>query len=200
MDIGIIKQVARSQLTNHWGTAILTTLIVSALTGAAAAAAGVGALIVGGPLAVGSAVIYLGFLRRNEAQIGSVFDGFRDSFVNSFVAHLLTGLYVFLWSLLFVIPGIVKALGYAMTPYILADIPDMDGQEAMRLSQRMMDGYKGKLLCLHLSFIGWYLLSALTFGILAIVYVSPWEQESEAAFYDQLRRENPQPELCWTQK
>lgn len=86
------------------------------------------------------------------------------------------------------IPAIIKSLSYAMVPYILADAPDVKVREAMKLSMRMTKGHKGALVVMYLSFIGWYLLSPLTLGILAIVYVNPYVYTSVAGFYSGLKQ------------
>ena len=85
------------------------------------------------------------------------------------------------------IPAIIKSLSYSMVPYLLADAPDMKVREAMKLSMRMTKGHKGALVVLYLSFIGWYLLSPFTLGILALVYVNPYLYTSLAGFYSGLK-------------
>lgn len=100
---------------------------------------------------------------------------------------LLKGIYNFLWSLLFVIPGIVKAYSYRMVPYILSDNPNMGADKAITLSRKMMDGNKLDTFILDLSFIGWYLLGALAFGI-GILFVNPYAYATSAQLYLNLRR------------
>ena len=116
-------------------------------------------LIIGGAGKLGYAIFNLNLVDRREAAFSDLFSQFYrlgDGFCMSF----LVGLYTFLWSLLFVIPGIVKAFSYAMTPYILAENPDMTATEAITASRRLMDGNKFRLFCLGFSFIGWKLLCA----------------------------------------
>ena len=91
-----------------------------------------------------------------------------------------------LWSLLFVIPGIIATYSYSMSFYILRDNPDMDANAARKASIEMMKGNKWKLFCLELSFIGWMLLSMLTFGIL-LLWVGPYMETAKAAFYEELK-------------
>ena len=79
-----------------------------------------------------------------------------------------------------------------MAPYILADNPEMDGKAALDASKKLMYGKKGRLFCLHLSFIGWIILSAFTFGILYICYVGPYIKAAEAAFYESIKYEVPE--------
>jgi len=89
--------------------------------------------------------------------------------------------------LIALIPAIVKGISYAMTPFILSDCPDVTARQALKLSMRMMDGHKKKLFTLALSFIGWFVLSALTLGILYVVYVGPYYYTTLAGFYDEVR-------------
>ena len=97
-------------------------------------------------------------------------------------------LYIFLWSLLLLIPGIVKAYSYAMTPYILRDNPELSANEAIDLSRKMMHGHKLDLFCLHLSFIGWSILCLFTCGI-GMLWLMPYMLTSQAAFYQDVRNE-----------
>lgn len=97
-------------------------------------------------------------------------------------------MYTLLWSLLLIIPGIVKACSYAMTPYILYDNPKLQGNAAIELSMRMMRGHKMKLCVLYLSFIGWFLLCILTLGI-GFLWLKPYVQASKAAFYEDVKEE-----------
>jgi uncharacterized membrane protein len=96
-------------------------------------------------------------------------------------------LFTVLWTWLFIIPGIVKSYAYFATPYILAESKDVEFREALKLSMRMTNGYKMKLFVTHLSFIGWYLLGMLTFGILLILYVAPYMQATMAGWYIEMR-------------
>lgn len=102
-------------------------------------------------------------------------------------AMFMTNLFIGLWSLLFVIPGIYKAYQYRMVPYLLAENPEMGYQRAIELSKAMMDGEKMNAFVLDLSFLGWYILSIFTCGILAIVYVSPYQAHTNAGLYIALR-------------
>lgn len=94
--------------------------------------------------------------------------------------------------MLFVIPGIIKSYSYAMTFYIMADNPEIDGMEAITRSRQMMNGNKWRLFCLDFSFIGWFILCILTFGLL-LLYVGPYMEAAHAAFYQSLKGEEPAP-------
>ena len=102
---------------------------------------------------------------------------------------LWMGLFLFLWGLLLYIPGVIKFFSYALTPYILADCPNVKARDALKLSMRIMKGKKGQLFGFYLSFIGWGLLSILTCGILTIFYVNPYLQSSMACWYLEARED-----------
>ena len=99
----------------------------------------------------------------------------------------LTSLYTFLWSLLFMIPGIIKVYSYSQTMFIKAENPDIPASRAIKLSMAMMDGHKWDLFVLHCSFIGWLLLSGLTYNILGIVYVFPYYYAALAFAYEEIK-------------
>ena len=119
--------------------------------------------------------------RKKAPEIGTLFGHFRN-WKTAVAAGFLRGLYVILWSLLFVIPGIVAGYSYAMTNYILAEHPELTASEAIDKSKQMMYGNRGRLFCLQLSFIGWNLLCILTLGI-GNLWLIPYKQAAEAAFY-----------------
>ena len=139
------------------------------------------------PLQVG---YYNTFKRlHREGDTGLVGNLFSQGFGNwghIVLGQLLMGIFIFLWSLLLIVPGIIKAYSYAMTPYILVDRPELSVRDAIRLSGRMMSGRKLDLFCLHLSFIGWMLLCILTLGI-GILFLSPYMMTAQAAFYQDIR-------------
>lgn len=120
---------------------------------------------------------YRFFILNQTAQpgIGTLLDGFRSGhYVNIVLTMFLRDLFTTLWSLLLVVPGIVKHYEYLMVPYIIAENPAMDYKEAFQISKQMMDGEKMEAFIMDLSFLGWYLLSAVTCGLLAIFYVNPY--------------------------
>ena len=129
---------------------------------------------------------YRFFILYQTAQpgIGTLLDGFRSGhYVNIVLTMFLRDLFTTLWSLLLVVPGIVKHYEYLMVPYIIAENPAMDYKEAFQISKQMMDGEKMEAFIMDLSFLGWYLLSAVTCGLLAIFYVNPYVQASFAEMY-----------------
>jgi len=151
-------------------------------------------------LVLGS-VVHLGYIRYNlnlidgrDAQFGDLFTYF-GRFLDAVVLRLLMGLFIFLWSLLFVIPGIIAGYSYAMAPYILAEDPSCTPMDALRRSKEMMDGHKMDLFILEISFIGWSILSAMTFGI-GQLFLTPYTCAATASFYRGLqhRPQLEQPE------
>lgn len=128
---------------------------------------------------------------QEPAEVGNILHGFKCGHYGKIVLTLfLRGLFISLWSLLFVIPGIVKAYSYRMVPYIMADDPQVSRQDAFDISREMMRGNKWRTFVLDLSFIGWEILSCLTFGILEIFYVAPYRNATYAELYLALRDAN----------
>lgn len=122
--------------------------------------------------------------RSGTPRIGIILEGFKSGHYGNLVLTMfLRDLFTWLWTLLFIIPGIVKRYEYLMIPYVLAENPGMDRKSAFEISKRMMTGHKMDAFILDLSFIGWHLLSALTCGILSIFYVSPYVQATYAEMY-----------------
>lgn len=141
-------------------------------------------LILGGVVQLGYAKFLLNQHDGNTYEIKDLFSQF-DRFSVGFLQAFLRNLYIVLWSLLLVIPGIIKSFSYAMTPFILADNPQMTAKEAIRRSQEMMDGHKGELFMLGLTFIGWELLNVFTLGI-GSLWLNPYMNASYAVFYREL--------------
>ena len=167
-----------TELFGNLPTIVKTYLIIAAST---AGAINFVAFILGGVVQLGYAQ-YL--LKQQDREVNSVKDLFSqfDRFSQGFLQAFLRGLYTFLWTLLFIIPGIVKSFAYAMTPFLMAEDPNLTAKEAIKLSQEKMMGHKGELFCLGLSFIGWSLLAALTGGI-GNIFLNPYMNAAYAAFY-----------------
>ena len=145
--------------------------------------------LLSGPLTVGLAAFYVRNLYGERDSL-SVTTPFTEAFRNyprKLGGTLWMGLFVFLWSLLLVIPGIIKSLSYGMTKYILADCPNVKAKDALKLSMRMMNGHKWEYFVLGLSFLGWLLLSVLTLGLLLTFYVNPYMENTFAAYYLEVR-------------
>lgn len=149
---------------------------------------GLARFIIGGTINLGYTQYLLDQHDRRELDFHVLFSQF-NRFGVGFLQFFLRDLYIALWSLLFIIPGIVKTYSYAMTPYILADHPEMTANEAITASRQLMDGHKGELFWLHLTFIGWGFLCIFTLGI-GHLFLNPYMNAAEAAFYRQLTDNN----------
>lgn len=121
--------------------------------------------------------------RKEKPEMSEIVYVFSHGYTNAVKVMFFKDLYVFLWSLLFIIPGIVKGYEYRMIPFLLAENPEMDMQEAFERSRKLMDGNKMDTFVLDLSFFGWALLSAFTCGILTVFYVSPYMALTDAELY-----------------
>ncbi len=183
------RKLAWERLSGNWGTAILAYLIYTLILGAVSSFTGIGGLILGGPLMVGLVAVFLSLIRAGKPKLDLLFENITENFVSKMVTYILYNVYLFLWSLLFFIPGMIKTYSYAMTFYILRDHPELTANEAITRSRKMMDGHKWQLFCLDFSFIGWILLSVLTCGILVIM-VAPYQMASHAAFYESIKGED----------
>ena len=144
------------------------------------------ALILGGTVELGYARFLLRQHDRKELQFSDLFSQF-ERFGTGFAQKFLRTLFIVLWSLLFIIPGIVKGLSYAMTPFILEEHPEMTASQAIKASMQLMDGHKMDLFILGLSFIGWSLLACLTMGI-GFLFLNPYMNAAYAAFYRDISR------------
>lgn len=149
------------------------------------------ALVVAGPLTIGLCYFFvMNVLGRDDLTATTPFTfAFSGNFGRKLGGYLWMYLFTVLWTLLFIIPGIIKGYSYAMTPYILADCPNVKAKDALKLSMRIMSGHKWELFVFHLSFIGWGLLSILTLGLLSIFYVDPYMKSSEATYYLEVREQ-----------
>lgn len=144
------------------------------------------------PLEVGCKKFFLDASDGN-AWLGNMGYAFKNGYVNVVGTMLLMNLFIFLWGLLLVIPGIYKAYEYRMIPYLLAEDPNLSFSEAKRLSSEMMYGEKWDAFVLDLSFILWHFLSSLTWGLVGIFWVNPYIQYTNAELYKVLRTKVPGP-------
>ncbi len=143
---------------------------------------------VGSQVKVGSCRYFLKHRKNHPVEIGELFKSYSDrTFLNVAKVSFIKDIQIMLWSCLCFIPGIIKIYEYAAVPYILSVNPTMEYKRALDLSKRIMNGHKLEFFELGISFIGWYLLSAFTCGILAIVYVSPYYLIAEAEFFSYVR-------------
>lgn len=141
-------------------------------------------LLIGGAVQLGYAGMLLKQHEKKDTAFDQLFSQFHR-FGQGFAQKFLRGLYSLLWGLLFIIPGIIKSYSYAMTPFIMADHPELTANEAIARSEAMMDGHKGDLFILRLTFIGWDLLAVLTMNVGHLV-LNPYKNAAEAAFYREI--------------
>ncbi len=189
---------ARKILSENWGGAIIATLIYLAISMVIGFIPGA-SLILGGPLMLGWALWALGVNRNQDFDYNKIFEGF-NNFGNSLVTYLLMIVFIILWTLLLIIPGIIKGLAYSQTFYILADKPDIKPMEALRQSEAMMKGNKTKYFLLILLFFLLALACVLTLGI-GFLFLIPLMQVTTARFYQELKgdEENNEVELIGTE-
>lgn len=186
-----IRAKAREQLggkifATNWLYALVIMLIVQAVLSISSFTA-ILPLILTGPLTVGVASIFLGLTRdKKEIKLEDAFGGFVNNIGDNIVLGLLISLFTALWSLLFLIPGIIKAYSYSMSYYIKNDHPEYTWQQCIDESRHIMDGNKAKLFLLDLSFIGWIIVGMLCFGI-GVLWVTPYMEAAHANFYEDIR-------------
>ena len=190
-----IRAKARAALGGNifekkWLMALLASLIVAVVSGTLAAIPGIGAvamLVVTGPIAIGTAIYYLKLSRGENAELTDLLEGFKKDFVGNFLLGFMQALFIMLWSLLFVIPGIVKSYSYAMSTYIKADHPEYTWNQCITESRNMMRGHKFELFLLQLSFIGWAIVASLC--LVGDLWLTPYTATSYAEFYNQRKAE-----------
>ena len=130
------------------------------------------------------------FFRKNldePAKLSNIVYVFDSHYKNIVKTAFLTDLFIWLWSLLFIVPGIIKAYQYRLVPYIMSENPNMNFKDAQAESARLMQGNKWKSFVLDLSFIGWDILSLLTWGTLEIFFVGPYKASADAALYESIK-------------
>lgn len=197
------KNRALASLSGKWDKAIIATVIYLIITVGisqvvslpfSSSIAGSGSAsflwtVLCFPLLWGYTVFFLNIIREKKIDWDSIFDGYKNGeWKRIGGTYLLYYIYVILWMLLLIIPGIIKALSYSMTPFILQDDPTISGNAAIEKSMRMMDGHKMDLFWLFLSFIGWIILSIMTFGI-GFILLEPYINTSVAHFYEDLKEQ-----------
>lgn len=184
-----LRKSAMAALSGRWTGVVLTFAVYMIITSMASVlpALGMLSILITLPLFYGVSILFLKFYRFRdyELQLVEIFDGFKD-YQRIFLTMLLSSVYTFLWSLVFVVPGIIKSLSYSMTPYILAEEPQLKNDEAIERSMAMMQGHKMQLFLMCLNFAMWVLLSFLTVGIL-LLWVSPYISTTMAAFYEEVK-------------
>jgi len=184
----ILMQEARERLKGQWGIAIGVIVIfalISVAMGFVPCLGVIAQFLLAGPFALGLAMFFLKIARSQEVKVGVLFQGF-NFFGNALGAYLLMLVFTILWTMLLIVPGIIAAISYSMTYYILQDEPTLGPLEAITRSKNMMMGNKWKYFCLSWRFFGWYLLALLTLGI-GMLWVVPYFLTSRARFYEDLK-------------
>lgn len=186
-----LKNLALGALRGNWTESVITYLVFTLIVVASSFIpwiGWVGSLFIGIPLGYGIYIYFLKRLRQEEVELTNIFEGFKD-YGRVLGTGLLMQIYVILWMLLLIIPGIIKSYSYSMTYYILADYPELKYNQAIELSMKIMTGNKMRLFILHLSFIGWFFLAIFTLGI-GYLWLSPYVYTTQAAFYQDLKAEH----------
>lgn len=186
------KSLAHQDLKGNWTAPVLTVLVYMLVT-AAANIPLVGfliSLLIVLPMGYTFVQLFLEFKRgQKEDMVARLFGFFKD-YTTAFGTAFMVALYTFLWSLLLVVPGIIKAISYSQTFFISKDHPEYSIDQCIEASMAMMDGHKGEYFVLCLSFIGWILLGVLTLCI-GLLWVIPYMQTTFAHYYEDLKEEHP---------
>ena len=185
-----MKEQAKAKIKGFTFTLFLVSIVASLLPSVFSFIPFLGAIIT---------ILFLPFLVFNEIRIyqkftildekpsvDALFKDFQTMWSKTLVLYLLMGLFTFLWSLLLIVPGIIKGLSYSAAPYIMAANPEISPMDAIKQSQELMEGHKSELFVLILSFIGWELLACVTCGLLYI-WLIPYMTTTMILFYESLR-------------
>ena len=199
-----IRKQALNAIKGHWVDAIIIFVIYGILISLGASFSGYSnsegdidnvnssysiiTFIIGGPLAFGISRFSLNLSRGQFSEIGQIFSGFKR-FADSFVAFFLVNIFTLLWTMLFIIPGIIKSLSYSMTYFIMIEDESIKPMDAIEKSMAMMDGHKMKLFTLYLMFFLMIILSAILLFI-PLLWIGPYMYISYAKFYDDIKEEN----------
>lgn len=185
-----IKAEARQVLARQRGLLVGVTLAVL-LCNAVLAMLSVGLLnmLLSGVVTVAASGFFLRVWQGGTPGVAELFTAmFDEGFLRKMGGMIWVFFKTFLYTLLLIVPGIIKGMAYALTPYILAEYPNVPAMEASRISERMMYGHKMDLFITMLSFIGWGMLSALTMNILYVLHVGPYMELTYAGIYDEIKR------------
>ena len=178
------RQRADTKLTPNITNAVVIYLVFFAILSLASGTA-IGGLILAGPLTLGLVKFAKATSNGEKPEIDIMFKGI-EQFVPALIVWVLKQLFIFLWSLLFFIPGVIKHYGYSLAMYLLEEDPSIEPMSALKKSEELMRGHKWRLFCLDFSYIGWIILSMLTFGIL-FLWVKPKMDLAHYEFYRDIR-------------
>lgn len=181
IDRPALKATAKQQIKGNLPNLIIITLIL----GFVSIIPLVGQILTPA-LSLCLVMVFLNLSYGNAPQISDCFAGLKY-LGKAWWLTIITAFFTFLWSLLLVIPGMIKAISYSMAPFILADDPTLTAQQALNISKQITDGYKMEMFLLALSFIGWFLLIPLTYGIAAL-WVIPYASATFTNFYQTIKK------------
>lgn len=174
------KQLGNGIFTHKWMQALFASLIAGLLTG-------VGSIILYGPMSYGLAYVFLKQARdNNEIKISDIFEGFKSKFGKTFLIGLMTSIFAYLWLLLFIIPGFIKAYAYSMSYYVSIDHPEYNWKQCINESRRIMKGHKWEKFVLDLSFIGWLFIGSFCAGV-GNMWVAPYINATGTNFYESIK-------------
>lgn len=197
-----LKSKAINVLRDYWLQAIIVTFIVWILTDAYTQqnavditqhggeierfnTANLLSLILTGPLSLGVARFYMVMEKgKKDLNFYMIFDSFKE-FKRTFLFHILSTIFIILWTCLFIVPGVIAAIRYSMAYYLMAENPNMEAMEALRKSSDLMKGNKWDYLEFCFSFLGWFFLCLITMGI-GFLFLVPYFQLSKLYFYRSL--------------
>lgn len=185
-----LREKARAQLKGKWTGPVMVTLVFLLICMLVSSIPVVGEgliLIASGPLLFGISRYFLNYRRDNNPQMEDLFSGFKQ-LGRSISLYFIMGVFIVLWSLLFIFPGIIAGIRYALAFYVLCDNPDDSALQALHRSKTLMKGNKMQLFLLWLSFVGWALCCIFTFGI-GFLWLTPYMALSTINFYEALRAE-----------
>lgn len=172
-----MKAMAKEQIKGNIGILFACHFVVTLILSIVSPIA----ILIAPSFGISIIMIYIMLTQSIRPSLGDIWKGF-NLFGKALWLTIITAFFTFAWSLLFMIPGIVKGYAYSMAPYILADNPGMTAREALSESKRITNGHKGELFMLMLSFIGWLLLVPLTFGLI-MIWLAPYAHATFANYY-----------------
>ena len=190
MNLLNLMRESRAKLSPHWVIASLVCVLYGLLVGIPSGLNTYGELLsflLAGPLQLGIAIYFLNILNDRPASIENLIEGFKP-LLKVILIYIVISIATAIGIVLLIIPGIIIALGFSMTYYILVENPELSIEESLKESWRLTNGYKMELFVLHLRFIPWYLLGLLCFGI-GIFVVMPWHQLTLANYYNYLKQQ-----------
>lgn len=186
-----LKAMAKEQLKGRWTPIVLATVVVALISGGVSGVClkipYIGELFpifVSAPLSLGMVIYTLKFANGETPEVTEVFSGF-NRWIDSVILSFLIDLFTVLWSILFIIPGIIKGISYSMSEYILAENPDMKPGEAIEWSKKITNGHKSRIFLVQLSFIGWAILASIT--VIGLFWLIPYMNITMVNLYNEIK-------------